>query len=51
MDEVSWVFHDNIAYIFPEPADISLANKSYTGKWKDISRQAWAQDKKEEQKE
>ena len=51
MEKVSGVFHDKIAYIFPEPVDVSVANKTYTGKWQDISKQAWAKNKTEEQKD
>jgi chondroitin AC lyase len=51
IEEVSWVFHDEIAYIFPKPVDVSLANRTYIGKWQDISKQARALHKKQEQKE
>jgi len=51
MEAVSWVFHDNVAYLFPEPNDISFSNKTHTGKWQDISNQAWAKDKTTEQKD
>ena len=51
MEKVSWVFHNNIAYIFPEPVDVSVANKTHAGKWQDISKQAWAKKKTEEQKD
>ncbi|MHB9031152.1 MAG: polysaccharide lyase family 8 super-sandwich domain-containing protein, partial [Candidatus Latescibacterota bacterium] len=37
LDRVSWVYHDSIAYIFPEPQRISLANESRTGSWWEIN--------------
>ena len=51
LKNTSWVFHDSIAYIFPEPINVSLNNKTSKGMWQDISKQTWAVDEKEEQKE
>jgi chondroitin AC lyase len=51
LEKVSWVFHDSIAYIFPQPTDVSVNNKLYNGKWEDISKGTWAAKEKEEQKE
>ncbi len=36
LSKVSWVLHDGIAYLFPNPTDISMNNKSYTGSWRDL---------------
>lgn len=51
LENISWVFHDSIAYTFPKPVNVSLNNKTYNGMWQDIAKQAWAYDEKEEQKE
>lgn len=39
---VSWVFHDGVGYVFPEPRKVKLSNAMATGKWKDINHQASA---------
>jgi chondroitin AC lyase len=39
LDNVEWVFHDKIGYIFPGPANINLSNKIQTGRWSDITDQ------------
>jgi chondroitin AC lyase len=38
-EQVDWVFHDGIGYVFPEPAEIQLKNSAATGSWWDISKQ------------
>jgi chondroitin AC lyase len=37
LDTVSWVYHDSVAYVFPEPQRISLANEPRTGSWWEIN--------------
>lgn len=39
---VSWVAHDNIAYIFPRPVALHLKNAAARGSWQSINHQAWA---------
>ncbi|MDF2188191.1 polysaccharide lyase family 8 super-sandwich domain-containing protein [Paraflavitalea sp. CAU 1676] len=41
---VNWVWHDSIAYIFPQPAAVQLRNAEATGSWRQINHQAWATD-------
>ena len=36
LDEVRWVWHNEVAYAFPEPQTVVLANEARTGNWKDI---------------
>lgn len=38
--DVDWVFHDEIGYVFPEPANVELMNKRVSGSWWDISKQS-----------
>ncbi len=38
----SWVYHDSIAYIFPQPVTAHLSNGEATGNWRQINHQAWA---------
>jgi chondroitin AC lyase len=38
--EVQWVWHDGIAYIFPEPVDLNLSNQAETGSWYKINHQS-----------
>lgn len=39
IENVNWVFHDGIGYVFQEPATIQLKNNEATGSWWDISKQ------------
>lgn len=39
---VSWVYHDSVAYILPQPTGINLSNGEATGNWRRINHQAWA---------
>lgn len=39
---VSWVFHDSVAYIFPQPSSVNISNREATGNWRLISHQASA---------
>lgn len=38
-ENVDWVFHDGIGYVFPESSKVSLMNSSVTGSWWDINKQ------------
>ena len=51
LNDVSWVHHDNIAYLFTEETDVSLQNMPLTGSWREINRQAWTIDAKTEEKD
>jgi chondroitin AC lyase len=44
LNDVSWVWHDQVAYVFPQPVDINCNNTSAAGSWRSISHQAWATD-------
>ena len=37
LDGVAWVYHDSIAYVFPEPQKVHLANEPRTGSWWEIN--------------
>ncbi len=39
-DQLKWVYHDNIGYIFPNGGSITLKNASQTGNWSDIGTQS-----------
>lgn len=39
LDNVSWVFHDNVGYVFPEPSKINLKNNAESGSWWTINKQ------------
>ncbi len=38
IDDVRWVYHDGVGYLFPEPAKINLANQTASGSWAAISK-------------
>ena len=44
LNNVSWVWHDQVAYIFPEPVDLTCSNTTASGSWRSITHQAWATD-------
>jgi chondroitin AC lyase len=44
LNDVSWIWHDKVAYVFPEPVDINCNNTTSSGSWRSISHQAWASD-------
>ena len=35
-----WIFHDGIAYIFPQPQKVVLSNRAQTGSWFKVNRQS-----------
>ncbi|MBC8154402.1 MAG: chondroitin lyase, partial [Bacteroidetes bacterium] len=39
LDQVKWIHHDKIGYIFPEPATVNVSNQAETGRWSDITDQ------------
>jgi len=40
LKDVQWVWHDGIAYIFPQPVSLNLSNQSETGSWYKINHQS-----------
>jgi chondroitin AC lyase len=42
LNDVSWVMHDSIAYLFPAPVSVNISNVTTTGNWRQITHQAWA---------
>jgi chondroitin AC lyase len=46
LNNVSWIWHDQVAYLFPEPVDINCNNTAASGTWRSINHQAWATDER-----
>lgn len=44
LNNVSWIFHDRVAYLFPVPASVNLTNTTASGNWRQITHQDWATD-------
>jgi chondroitin AC lyase len=44
LNDVSWVWHNDVGYIFPEPVNLNCNNTAATGSWRSINHQAWATD-------
>ena len=42
IENVGWVQHDGVGYVFPEPRRISISNTAARGNWRDINHQASA---------
>jgi len=40
INEANWVFHNRTGYLFPEPVTINISNKTESGRWSDINKQA-----------
>ncbi len=40
LDQVKWILHDGIGYIFPEVQKLSLSNQAQTGSWFKVNRQS-----------
>jgi chondroitin AC lyase len=38
-NKVKWAYQDKIGYIFPQPANIHISNKTEQGRWSDITDQ------------
>jgi len=39
-EQVNWILHDGIGYIFPEAQKVNLSNQAQTGSWFKINRQS-----------
>ncbi|WP_247235406.1 polysaccharide lyase family 8 super-sandwich domain-containing protein [Telluribacter sp. SYSU D00476] len=39
LQNVKWVHHDKVGYIFPQPASVHLSNQAETGRWSAITDQ------------
>ncbi|MEZ4904366.1 MAG: polysaccharide lyase family 8 super-sandwich domain-containing protein [Spirosomataceae bacterium] len=39
VENIKWVYHDQVGYIFPQPTTIHLSNQAETGRWSDITDQ------------
>jgi chondroitin AC lyase len=44
LQNISWVLHDSVAYIFPKATNVQLNNTEAVGSWRQINHQAWATD-------
>ena len=40
IENVNWVFHDGVGYLFPEPVKVNVSNQPQTGSWWDINKQS-----------
>ncbi len=37
IDNVKWIYHDNVAYVLPDQVTINISNTSQSGSWSDIN--------------
>jgi chondroitin AC lyase len=44
LESALWIHHDSIAYVFPNPQNVRISNKTATGTWRSINHQLWATD-------
>ena len=42
LNNVSWVYHGGVAYLFPSPTAVSISNTTAIGNWRQITHQDWA---------
>ncbi len=40
LENVNWVFHDGVGYVFPEPVKVNISNQTQSGSWWDINKQS-----------
>jgi chondroitin AC lyase len=40
LENVNWIFHDGVGYLFPKPIKINVSNEVQTGSWWDINKQS-----------
>ena len=40
LQNVKWVYHDGIGYLFPQPANVNLSNQVATGSWFLVNQQS-----------
>jgi chondroitin AC lyase len=45
LDDIKWVYHDKVGYIFPEPSTVNISNQIQKGRWSDITDQKNISDK------
>lgn len=38
-ENVDWIYHDQVGYVFPEPASVNIKNSPATGSWWRINKQ------------
>ena len=48
LDDVSWVFHDSLAYVFPQESKLTVSNKLQKGNWSEITKQERFKNESEE---
>ncbi|MEX0778608.1 MAG: polysaccharide lyase family 8 super-sandwich domain-containing protein [Balneolales bacterium] len=51
LSNISWVHHDETAYLFPSPTVVRLENKQISGTWARINDSVWAWELEEEHKD
>lgn len=39
LQQVKWIFHDNVGYLFPTPQKVGLSNQAQSGSWYRVNRQ------------
>jgi chondroitin AC lyase len=40
LENISWIYHDGVGYLFPAPVNANLLNMPQTGNWYDINQQS-----------
>ncbi len=51
LTNVSWIFHDRVAYLFPSPVPVSVSNKTCSGFWQDLVVSPWSKNQPEVKKD
>lgn len=51
IEGVEWVFHDEVAYLFPKPASVNLRNQPNRGRWSDITNHSGRAQEEEVEKD
>lgn len=40
LDQVKWIYHDGVGYLFPTPQKVNLSNQNQSGSWYKINHQS-----------
>jgi chondroitin AC lyase len=51
LKDVTWIHHDNTAYLFTSPTNVQLENRQFSGRWSSITGSSWAREREDEHKD
>ncbi|MFO7774597.1 MAG: polysaccharide lyase family 8 super-sandwich domain-containing protein [Candidatus Hydrogenedentota bacterium] len=49
LEDVAWIHHNGVGYIFPAETNLHISNQTATGHWRRINHQSWATEEEVEE--